>query len=153
MLPARIRTSAGWGDACILNISSRGLLIYSNRPAPKDDHVELRQGEHVIAARIMWRNGQRLGLAAEDRVPVEDIVTLGCSPGLQLIAADRPPRERQFERINSDSRLRSRALEFASLALIGAMLSLAAASLMVEAFAYPIHRVAAALDVDAAAID
>jgi hypothetical protein len=68
MLPARIRTSAGWGDACILNISSRGMMIHSNRPAPKDGQVELRHAEHVIAGRVIWQNGPRLGLAVEERL-------------------------------------------------------------------------------------
>ncbi len=145
MLPARIRTSSGWGDACILNVSSRGLMIHSNRPAPRDGQVELRHAGHVIAARVMWRNGSRLGLAAEDRLPVEDIVTLGGSTGAEVIPAG-PPRERRSERINSESRVHSRALQFTSMALIGAALSLTAAGLMTEAFARPIARVAAALD-------
>ena len=151
MVPARIRTSAGWGDACILNISSRGLLILSNGQTPADDHVELRQGEHVIMARVAWRRGWRMGLAAEDRVPIEDIVMLGSSPGLQLIAINEPPRERRFERISSESRVRSRALQFASLVLIAGVLSLAAVDLVAQAFAHPIHRVAAALDDNAPA--
>lgn len=117
-----------------------------NGPAPEDGHVELRHGDHVIAARVAWRNGQRLGLAADERLPVEEIAMLGCSHGLQLIAAARPSRTRGFERVNSDSRLRSRALEFVSAALIGGLFSLAAAGLMAEAFARPIARVAAALD-------
>jgi hypothetical protein len=146
MLPARIRTTAGWGDACILNVSSRGLMIHSNRPAPKDGHVELRHAGHVIVARVMWRNGARLGLAAEDRLPVEDIVTLGGSAGFQVSAADRPPLERRIERVNSESRHRSRGMQFVGLALIGAALSLTAAGLMAQAFAHPMERVAAALD-------
>jgi hypothetical protein len=93
----------------------------------------------------MWRDGARLGLAAEDTLPVEDIVILGRASGAEFQTADGPPRERRFERINSESRLRSRALQFASMALIGAALSLNAASLVAEAFARPIERVAAAL--------
>src|SRR5215213_7636016 len=87
LLPARIRTSAGWGDACILNISSRGLLIHSNGKASDDGVVELRHGPLVITARVAWRNGQRIGLASEERLPVDQIVTLGISPALELIAA------------------------------------------------------------------
>ena len=66
LLPVHIRTSAGWGQACILNVSSRGLLIYASGLAPTDDRVELRQGNHAIVARVVWRKGQRLGLATED---------------------------------------------------------------------------------------
>ena len=146
MLPTRMRTSAGWGDACILNVSSRGLLIYSNRAAPADGQVELRHGEYLIAAHVVWRNGQRIGLAVEERLPVEEIVTLACSAGLTAVTLNGPPRERRFERINSDSRIRSRALQFGSMVLIGAVFSIMVVSLMDEAFAGPMDRIAAALD-------
>jgi hypothetical protein len=73
-------------------------------------------------------------------------VTLGCAAGFQVIAVSRPPVERRVERIGTESRHRSRALQFVSLALVGGAFSLAVAGLMTEAFAHPIERVAAALD-------
>ena len=48
LLPARMRTSAGWSDACILNVSSRGALIHAKRPITQGSVVELRHGDHVI---------------------------------------------------------------------------------------------------------
>jgi hypothetical protein len=145
LLPAHIRTSAGWGQASILNISSRGLLIYASGPAPKDNRVELRQGDHSIAARVVWRKGQRLGLATEERLPLEDIVTLGISPALQLMAVKRPSREQRSGCAFAESRQHSRAMEFVSVLMIGAFLSLAAVDLVAQAFARPISRVAAVL--------
>jgi len=88
VLPARLRTGVQWSDTCILNISSRGLMIHSGKPAPKGSLVELRRGEHVIIARIAWRDGARVGLCAEDRVPIEEIMSVGQSQAFRLTASD-----------------------------------------------------------------
>jgi len=77
ILPALVRSDGGWGNASILNISSRGFLIQSARPTPKGSKVELRHGGHVITARVVWRDGARAGLATESCVPVEEIMSLG----------------------------------------------------------------------------
>src|SRR4029078_1604392 len=87
-LPARMRMDSSWCDACILNISSRGLMIHVGRGAPNGDTVELRRGHHVIVARVVWRDGSRAGLHSDDRLPVEEILSLSQAPALQLTAAD-----------------------------------------------------------------
>jgi len=63
LVPARLRDGASWSDACILNISSRGMMIHTGRPIRRGCEVELRRGEHMIVARVMWRDGARAGLA------------------------------------------------------------------------------------------
>src|SRR4029078_12325215 len=88
VLPARMRMDSSWCDACILNISSRGLMIHVARGAPSGDTVELRRGDHVIVARVVWRDGSRAGLHSDDRLPVEQILSLSQAPALQLTAAD-----------------------------------------------------------------
>ena len=75
VLPARLLTGVQWSDTCILNISSRGLMIHSGRVAPKGSVVELHRGDHVIVARVVWRDGARVGLQSTDRVPVEEIMS------------------------------------------------------------------------------
>ena len=147
VLPARLRSGAAWTDACILNVSSRGMLIHTSRAIPQGSVVELRRGIYVIEARVMWRKGARTGLRAEDRVPVDDILLLGQSPALQLTAADprfveRRTRPRPDRR---DSRLRGRAFEFASVALIAAVLAAGAPAMVEQAMAKPIAAVRAAL--------
>src|SRR3954447_9163403 len=151
LLPAHIRTTAGWGQACILNVSSHGLLIYSSGVAPTGDEVQLRHGAHVISARVVWRKGQRLGLATEERLPIDDIVTLGISPALQLMAVKAPAYRSGSG--YAESRQRSRTMQFVSTALIGALLSLAAVDLFAAAFARPLNRVAAALTPQPASAD
>ena len=143
VVPARLRHGASWSDACILNISSRGLMIHSGRPMVEGTQVEVRRGDHVILARVMWRDGGRAGLRAEERVPVEEIMTLGQSPSLQLTAANR--ERRKHPRAADRSRLRGRAIEFAGVLTIAASLAGAALVIIEQAFARPLALVSAAL--------
>jgi len=143
VVPARLRHGAAWTDACILNISTRGLMIHTGRQITKGTRVEVRRGNHVIIARVMWRDGGRAGLRAEDRVPVEEIVTLGQSPILQLTAG--PVERRKHPRIQERSRLRGRAMEFGAVIAIGACLAVAGLNMVQAAFALPFEMVSAAL--------
>jgi len=146
VLPARMRTESSWSDACILNISSRGLMIHVGRGAPQADMVELRRGEHVIVARVVWRDGSRAGLHSDDRLPVEEILSLSQAPALQLTAA-RPfvERRRQPRREHERSRWRARWFEFAGVAVVGASFAATLFSMIESALAKPMDAVRAAL--------
>ena len=135
VVPARLRHGAAWTDACILNISSRGLMIHTGRQIAKGTQVEVRRGDHVIIARVVWREGGRAGLRAEDRVPVDEIMTLGRSPSLQLTAG--PVERRRHPRSAERNRLRGKAVEFAAVATISACLAAAGLSMVQAAFARP----------------
>jgi hypothetical protein len=142
-----MRAGAGWSDACILNISSRGLQIQASRCAPKGNNVELWRGDQVITARVVWRCGARAGLQTEERIPVEEILSLGRSPALQLTAS----RQRGVEcrvrmRSHDDSRLWGRAIEFLSVAVIAVALSSGMFLMVLEALARPLAAVRAAFD-------
>lgn len=147
ILPARLRTGAQWTDTCILNISSRGLLIHSGRFVPEGSTIELRRGDHVIVARVMWRDGARVGLQCDDRVPVEQIMSLGQSQALQLTASTNNIVERRQQPRPKviDARLRGRAMEFVSVGVIAASLALTIWSMAEEALARPMAAVSAAL--------
>jgi hypothetical protein len=147
VLPARLRTGSNWSDTCILNVSSRGLMIQSSRPALPGSLVELHRGDHVIVAKVMWRNGMRLGLLSEDRVPVEDIMSLVGAKSLQLVAVGGTLVERRKKRRNDPDRARwqGRAMEF--IALIAAVVMFASCvwGLAHQAFAMPLQLVQASL--------
>jgi hypothetical protein len=147
LLPARLRNGAQWSDACILNISSRGLMIQSARAGPEGSVIELRRGEHVITARVVWREGSRAGLQSEERVPVEEIMSLSGSQALQLVASEGAliERRKQPRTPASESRLRGRAMEFAAVLAIVIALAFGAWSTAQEAFAKPLQRASAAL--------
>lgn len=143
VVSARLRHGAAWTDACILNISTRGLMIHTGRPITRGTQVEVRRGDHVIIARVMWRDGGRAGLRAENRVPVEEIMTLGQSPALQLTAGT--VERRKHRRPEDRSRLRGRALEFGAAIAISACLAAAGLSMVQAAFARPLDMVSEAL--------
>ena len=142
MLPARMRSQSGWSDACILNISSRGLLIYSNGPAQPGTFVEVRRGGQLVIARVVWRQNQRMGLCSPDPVHVEDIIradsaaiaTVSTAPGV-------PIERRRIPRDPERSRDHGRAAEFIAIVLIGGALAFAAMASMQETLARPLAAV------------
>ena len=94
----------GWSDACILNVSSRGLMINAPAAAAAQGHtIELWHGDRVIVATVVWRR-PRAGLQTEDRVPVDDILALSSATTLQLTAAPWPAVDRRKQpRAEDDS--------------------------------------------------
>ena len=148
MLRARLRASSGWSDACILNVSSHGLLINATTAgaAATGSMIELWHGEHLIVAEVVWRKGMRAGLRTDQRVPVEEIMAIGNAPALQLTASDWPRADRRKRpRSHDESRLRSRAIEFAGVAAIAVSLAIALLSMVEAAFAKPLAMVQTAL--------
>jgi hypothetical protein len=122
MLPARMRTSAGWRDAAILNLSARGLMVHANVSAFEDGVVELWHGDHSITARVVWRQGAKAGLRAEDRIPIEELLSVSEAHLLQALGPPRAER-RKRPRSHDDSRLKARLLEFASISIIAGALA------------------------------
>jgi hypothetical protein len=148
MLRARLRAAAGWSDACILNVSSRGLMINAAGAASpqKGSTIEIWHGGHVIVAEVMWRKGTRAGLRSDQRVPVEEIMALSNAPSLQLTAGQWPQVERRKQpRSHDDSRLRSRAIEFTGVAVVVLCLAGGVLAMVQQALARPMAHVAAAL--------
>jgi len=145
LLPTRMRVGAAWSDACILNISSRGLLIHSGRPFAEGIVVELRHGDQVIVGRVVWRQGAKAGLHAADCLPVEQILSLAHSPGLHLAAGEAKMVERRrTPRAHERSRIQSRMFEFVSIAIAAVVMSGIGFTLVGEALARPLAQVRAA---------
>ena len=142
-MPARLRHGSSWSDACILNVSSRGLMIHTGRPISNGTTVEIRRGNYVIVAQVVWRDGGRAGLRAEERVPIEELIALGQSSSFQLTAAmgDR----RKHARPEEGRRLQDRARELAGVILIAAVLASAAMSMIGTAFTRTLAATSAAL--------
>jgi hypothetical protein len=138
---------SGWTDACILNVSSRGMMI--NAPAAvaaKGSRVELWHGERLIVATVVWRKGTRAGIQAEDRIPVDEILAIGQSSSLQLTASAWPQVERRKRpRTHDDERIRARALQFAATAAIAVSLAFGSLVMIETALAAPLHSIRAAL--------
>lgn len=146
VLPARIRNGPGWADACILNISSRGLLIYARCTAQPGSQVRLWRGGYLIVARVVWRSNERLGVCTPEPIAVDNLISSESEPAAVPVLGreaklERPRQPRSHER----SRERSRAIEFVSLALVGAALAAAAAAYAYRTLSAPLEAVNRAL--------
>jgi len=146
ILPALVRSDGGWGNASILNISSRGFLIHASRPTPKGSKVELRHAGLVIQARVVWRYCVRAGPATESCIPVEDILSLDQTGVMQLTAVERSPIDRRISvRRQADHRMRGRLCEFVAIAALSACVAGCAVAVVHDTLATPLVRVGAAL--------
>jgi hypothetical protein len=146
-IQARVRATGGWADACILNLSSRGMMINAARPSTiQGNTIELWHGERLVVATVVWRKGTRAGLRSEQRVPVEEILAESSEPSLQLTAALQPAGYAPAKADSHDaSRFHGRAIEFAGILIVGATLAASAFEMIQRAFALPLFAVRAAL--------
>lgn len=143
-----MRVGSAWRDACILDLSSRGLMIQSNEPLPGGSYLELRRGRHIIIARVMWSRDRRYGLRAQDALPCEaiiaeeDLADGSLAPPIECRAA-RAPAPRPFH--HEQSRWRSQVLQFSMAILFGAVCGTFAYSAVSSALSRPLNAVQNAL--------
>lgn len=144
-----MRIGAAWRDACILDLSSRGLMIQADEPLSGGSYIELRRGRHVIVARVMWSNSRRSGLYTQDVLPTDAIIAEpDRSEGPALVPQqerrlNRAPTQRAFA--HEQSRWRSRAFEFALVAIVSGACGTFAYGAVSEALARPLGKVEQAL--------
>ena len=82
-----MRISAGWNDACILNISERGLMVRATSTSPRcGSYVEIRRGARIIIGRVMWARQGRFGLATQDSLDVQSIIAAPDGDGTEAAA-------------------------------------------------------------------
>ena len=70
-------------------------MIHSARAGPSGSIVELRRGDLVIVARVVWQDGARVGLQSDDPISVQDILSRPRSDGLTLTAMETIGSERR----------------------------------------------------------
>lgn len=148
MISARMRVGATWGDACILNLSSRGMLVHAPQAPPRGSYLELRRGAHVVVARVVWSNADRFGVRTQDHVSAEALINESTrSPVGQQQAAsvERRAVPRQPERGHEASRWRARSAEFMTFAALGGIGALALVGMVGELLAAPLAMVQSAL--------
>ena len=74
-LTARLRDERGWSDVTICDVSERGLSLRSAAAPDKGAFVEIRRGALSVVGQVRWSSGVRCGMRAQDRVPVEAILS------------------------------------------------------------------------------
>ena len=151
MIQARMRAGASWSDACILNLSSRGMMIKADKAPSRGSYLEIRRGSYVIVARVVWSNSERFGVQTQDLVPADDLINQPdrAAPKAGAASADfverrasARPTTAQFD----SSRWRGRAMEFCVFLLLGGVGAMLALGAVGDLFAKPLAVVETALD-------
>lgn len=114
-----------WTDVCILNLSSRGLMLQMAVPPRSGQFVEIRRGSHVIVARVVWSRNHRFGVRTQDSVPVASLINepdLSQAPAGSAHDRRTLPERRTSPRCSARqhdlARTRSRILSFTATGLI-----------------------------------
>lgn len=115
-LMARMRTSAGWCDITIRNISSRGFMAQCQMPPRRGFYIEAWRGDVCIVGQVVWCTGSRFGVRTQARIDFQALVASRAIPtaGTERRSRDRsrlatrPPLQIQTER----ARRIGRAFEF-----------------------------------------
>lgn len=145
MVPARMRIGVRWTDATILNISSRGLMVCAQAGAEPGSYIELRRDDQVIVARVIWRRNRRIGLSAQERLSVDQLVS-GKTAAAPAITGEGWVERRARPRDHEQSRLCGRMIDGVAVAVIAVALAGLAAGLAQKTIAKPLKAVEATLD-------
>lgn len=152
LIRARMQAGSRWADVCLLNMSSRGLLIHSFAAPPENSYIEVRRGRHVIVGRVVWSKDHRFGVCTQDPLPIEALITgqdndEGAAPASAASGERRAvPREPAAMNKHEQSRLLGRSIEFCSITAAGISLALIGAGMVETAVSEPFSVVTAALD-------
>jgi len=138
-LRARMRAGGASVDACIRNISSRGMLLQAAVPPACGTYVEICFPSHIVVARVVWTNERRFGVHTRETMDVSAIVG-EAAPGSSSpnrtsrtsSLAPKPDAPSPAEVMESFERSRriSAAFEFGSLILCSAGAALIAAGII-----------------------
>jgi len=149
LIDARLRHASGWSDACILNLSSRGLMVRARQAPPRGTYVEICRGTHRIVARVVWAEHDRFGALSQDRVAVAALAR-GEGPTsapANVNTNDRRlrPRDAKTEDSIDRSRRWSRRLEFVTVSAVAVGAAFFAFDTVHEALSKPLNLVEARL--------
>lgn len=151
MIQARMRAGASWSDACILNLSSRGMLLRAENSPSRGSYLEIRRGSYVIVARVVWSNSGRIGVRTQDVVPADELISdpdrapakFGSSGNVlaERRAAPRPSADR-----HEASRSQGRAMEYCLFLFLGGAAAITALGAVEQLLAEPLAVVETALN-------
>ncbi len=149
LVTARIRSAEGWADARILNVSSRGLMIWTAQPPALGRMIEFRRGDQVFFARVVWECGSRAGLRSGSILPVTDLMCvsekLGDTPPLWASAAASADRRLEPRRDRAIHRHRASVMQYAAIAIVAALAAFGLGSAALAALGLPLEQVQQAI--------
>ena len=147
LVRARMKSGAGWHDTCILNVSSRGLLMQAADPPVTGSYLEIRRGALVIVARVMWTKSHRFGVKSQDELPIDAIVRDVVAPvvGEGVRVGERRQASQPLLSTATRSRHQGRAIEYGFAVALAVAAAGFAASEVYSLLSAPVEAVTAAL--------
>lgn len=150
-ISVRVRTDDGWVDATVRNVSTRGMMLHSLRPLRRNEFIEVSRGRYRIVGRIVWSQGAGCGMRTQDQVDIAGLLGQSSAPtagigkrqGARVSA--RPAVVRTIDEQAQASRVLGQRFEQIVILIVGAAVSMLAASSAYEALASPLHEVEVAL--------
>ncbi|MGW8137467.1 PilZ domain-containing protein [Sphingomonas zeae] len=154
LIPCRIKSVRGWGDACIHNVSSRGMMIACDDPLAPGEYLDLRRGRQVVIGRVVWRRDRFSGIRTQDVISADSLVN---EPRLEGRPVDpqqgterRVMRQSMASEIDAARRMeRSRSLsqmlQFGALGIFGLVAAVAIATQVGQMLARPAVQISQAL--------
>ncbi len=148
LVRARMKAGPEWHDTCILNISSRGMMMQAADPPVRGSYLEIRRGALVIVAKVMWTRGHRLGVRTQDVLPIDTIVSDVAVPlvGEGVRVGERRINARPTLSAAARSRHQGRMIEYGFVITLAVAAAGFAASEVHALLASPVQDVTAALD-------
>ena len=145
-----MRVGSAWNDVSIVDISSRGLALHTADPPPRGSYLEVRRGRHVIVARVVWAQQQKLGLLSQDPLAIDAIISEPDGAKARAVDDSNGPVERRhmartLERAHERSRHRARVIQYAALSLFGAGAAMFAFEVVHSALSTSLAKVEIAL--------
>lgn len=148
-LTSRLRCGATWTDACIVNISRRGLGLQSVAPPVPGSYVEICRGDITVIACVVWVEGQRFGARTQDNVSAtalvdarRDVSEVGHSNRMSF---EKTLPRRATSAVHESSRASGRIIEFCFVGILAVAAASAAAATLTSAVGHPISAVEAAM--------
>lgn len=146
MIRARLRHLDQWHDACILNLSNRGIMLQTATPPRRGAYVEIRKASHLVIGRVVWSRGHRLGLRSQDIIAVDQFISGTEAPPAPRANGERraAPRPRPTAERSAQT---SRTLQFVARSCAGAAGAVAVLTMVEAALAEPMTALRAALSI------
>ncbi|WP_133365896.1 PilZ domain-containing protein [Qipengyuania sediminis] len=150
-ISVRVRTDAGWIDATVRNLSTRGMMLDSPQPLRRNQFVEVTRGHRRVVGRIVWSEAERCGLHSQDMIDIAGLLaTPGTPSGVERRSQSRAgtPAPRRPVGIADQAhfaRLVGRTIERGALVIAGAAVAALIAAAALDTLARPFEQVDAVL--------
>ena len=149
-----MRVGGTYVDACIRDISSRGMLVQANEPPPRGAYIEICRPGQIIVARVVWAKERRFGIATRERMNVDafiaeaanGVAAAGADQAAAWPNADRRTARRHDVRQSAErSRHISAALEFGFVLACSALAAVTVANAVHDSLSRPFDVIATTL--------